>query len=181
MDYNGYSRSDLDGAAPSRVSTRERDDYRASDPYRDRRRSPAAGEYSLHTRLAFRPSRRLSPPGLPLRDRRRDPRDRRDRDDRDRRRSRSPAPIDRYQPDRVPRERDDYYRRDDEPRRDRRRSSPDRMGGGSSIDRYVPNAPEPVQLLSNPLPDPMKLDFQVGFTWFAEWWRTEQRLSLIHI
>lgn len=23
----------------------------------------------------------------------------------------------------------------------------------------------------------MKLDFQVGFTWFAEWWRTEQRLK----
>ena len=23
----------------------------------------------------------------------------------------------------------------------------------------------------------MKLDFQVGFTWFAEWWRTEQRIK----
>lgn len=149
MDYNSYSRGDLDGASVSRVSARDRDDYRASDPYRDRRRSPP-------------PDRR---------------RDRRDRDDRDRRRSRSPAPIDRYQPDRVPRDRDDYYRRDDDLRRDRRRSSPDRMGGSSTIDRYVPNQPEPVQLLTNPLPDPMKLDFQVGFTWFAEWWRTEQRIK----
>lgn len=33
------------------------------------------------------------------------------------------------------------------------------------------------QLLVNPMPDPMKLDFQVGFTWFAEWWRTEQRVK----
>jgi len=29
----------------------------------------------------------------------------------------------------------------------------------------------------NPLQDPMKLDFQVGFTWFAEWWRAEQRIK----
>ena len=132
MDYK-YSRSDLDGASDSRYA-RERDDYRASDSYRDRRS------------------------------------DRRDRNDRDRRRSRSPLPVDRYQPlDRVPRDRDDYYSR-----RERRRSSPDRMGAGGAIDRYVPNQPEPPQLLSNPLPDPLKLEFQVGFTWFAEWWRTEQ-------
>lgn len=176
MDYNGYSRGDLDGASVSRVSARDRDDYRASDPYRDRRRSPPPGEFYRPRRSAYRPRRglSLSPPDLPFRDRRRD---RRDRDDRDRRRSRSPAPIDRYQPDRVPRDRDDYYRRDDDLRRDRRRSSPDRMGGSSTIDRYVPNQPEPVQLLTNPLPDPMKLDFQVGFTWFAEWWRTEQRIK----
>jgi hypothetical protein len=99
----------------------------------------------------------------------------RDRDrDRDRRRSRSPAQIDRYQPDRS--SRDDYYRdrRDDLPPRERRRSSPQ----PTVIDRYVPgeSAPPP-QLLVNPLPDPMKLDFQVGFTWFAEWWRTEQRIK----
>ncbi|WPG97541.1 Hypothetical protein R9X50_00031800 [Acrodontium crateriforme] len=102
------------------------------------------------------------------RDRRRSP-DRRRGGDRDRRRSRSPAQIDRYQPDRVPR--DDYYRRDD---RERRRSSPP----PPSIDRYVPgqDAPAPA-LLVNPMPDPMKLEFQVGFTWFAEWWRTEQRIK----
>ncbi|KAK0847792.1 hypothetical protein LTR03_006150 [Friedmanniomyces endolithicus] len=105
----------------------------------------------------------------PYRDRRRSP-DRR----RERRRSRSPTHIDRYQPDRLPR--DDYYRdrRDDPTPRDRRRSSPQ----PTAIDRYVPgqDAPAP-QLMVNPLPDPMKLDFQVGFTWFAEWWRTEQRIK----
>ncbi|KAK3071730.1 hypothetical protein LTR53_008125, partial [Teratosphaeriaceae sp. CCFEE 6253] len=105
----------------------------------------------------------------PYRDRRRSP-DRR----RERRRTRSPAQIDRYQPDRGPR--DDYYRdrRDDLAPRERRRSSPQ----PPSIDRYVPGQDAPLpQLLVNPLPDPMKLDFQVGFTWFAEWWRTEQRIK----
>ena len=103
-------------------------------------------------------------------------RERDDRDRRERRRSRSPAAIDRYQPDRLPR--DDYYRRYDDrnDRRDRRRSSPDRMGAGT-IDRYVPNQSEPAAPLVNPLPDPMKLEFQVGFTWFAEWWRAEQRVK----
>jgi hypothetical protein len=100
-------------------------------------------------------------------------RERDDRDRRDRRRSRSPAAIDRYQPDRVPR--DEYYRRDDD-RRDRRRSSTDRMGA-PTIDRYVPNQSDPAPVLVNPLPDPMKLEFQVGFTWFAEWWRGEERVK----
>ncbi|CAK1354627.1 hypothetical protein CB0940_01540 [Cercospora beticola] len=103
----------------------------------------------------------------PYRERRRSP-DRR----RDRRRSRSPAAIDRYQPDR---QRDDYSyssRGRDEPHHQRRRSSP------QAIDRYVPGErPEHAPVLVNPLPDPMKLDFQVGFTWFAEWWRTEQRIK----
>ncbi|KXT07400.1 hypothetical protein AC578_415 [Pseudocercospora eumusae] len=136
MDDYDYARdTDLlpsrNSPSVSRTSARDRDDYRAADPYRDnRRRSP---------------------------DRRRD-----------RRRSRSPTQIDRYQPDRV---RDDhsYPRSRDEPH-SRRRSSP------PPIDRYVPG-PEPAAVLVNPLPDPMKLDFQVGFTWFAEWWRTEQRIK----
>lgn len=104
-------------------------------------------------------------------------RERDDRDRRERRRSRSPAAIDRYQPDRLPR--DDYYRRDadDRDRRDRRRSSPDRMGAAGMIDRYIPNHSDPAPVLVNPLPDPMKLEFQVGFTWFAEWWRGEQRVK----
>lgn len=104
-------------------------------------------------------------------------RERDDRDRRERRRSRSPAAIDRYQPDRLPR--DDYYRRDadDRDRRDRRRSSPDRMGAAGTIDRYIPNHSDPAPVLVNPLPDPMKLEFQVGFTWFAEWWRGEQRVK----
>ncbi|KAK5127144.1 hypothetical protein LTR85_008504 [Meristemomyces frigidus] len=132
--YEAYQRSP---PPPSRGSTRDREEYRPADPYRDRRRSPE-------------PRRR----------------------DRDRRRSRSPNQIDRYQPDRVPR--DDYYRRDDM-HRERRRSSPQPP---TAIDRYVPGQNEvPPQLLVNPMADPMKLEFQVGFTWFAEWWRTEQRIK----
>ncbi|KAF7190144.1 Zinc finger protein [Pseudocercospora fuligena] len=146
MDDYDYGRdTDLvrsrDSPSVSRTSGRDRDDYRAADPYRDnRRRSP--GESNFHCRI---PDRR-----------------------RDRRRSRSPTQIDRYQPDRV---RDDYsYPRSRDEPHSRRRSSP------PPIDRYVPG-PEPAAVLVNPLPDPMKLDFQVGFTWFAEWWRTEQRIK----
>lgn len=94
---------------------------------------------------------------------------------RNRRRSRSPAQIDRYQPDRLPR--DDYHnaRGRDDSHRERRRSSPQ----PPTIDRYVPGMqdPTPPQLLINPMADPLKLDFQVGFTWFAEWWRAEQRVK----
>ncbi|CAO2656976.1 Nn.00g057790.m01.CDS01 [Neocucurbitaria sp. VM-36] len=84
-----------------------------------------------------------------------------------RRRSRSPQNIDRYQPDRAR----DY----DQPRRDgnRRRSSPPPMQAG--IDRYVPGqdnfAPT---FTTNPIPNPMNLEYQVGFNYFAEWWRVEQ-------
>ena len=157
MDYDTYSRSP---AAAARPPTRDREDYRSSDPYRDRRRSPG-----LQLTL---PIRTREPPVLHETDRRRG-------GERDRRRSRSPTQIDRYQPDRVPR--DDYYasRSRDDGHRERRRSSPQ----PPSIDRYVPGMPEPAppQILHNPLPDPMKLDFQVGFTWFAEWWRTEQKIK----
>ncbi|SMR44853.1 unnamed protein product [Zymoseptoria tritici ST99CH_3D1] len=138
-EYNGYSRS-------PEARTREQPSARPQGRERDEYRSADA----------YRGERRRSP-------------DRRRQGDRDRRRSRSPAQVDRYQPDRV---RDDYVyppRGRDEPRQ-RRRSSP------QAIDRYVPG-PEPPALLVNPLPDPMKLEFQVGFTWFAEWWRTEQRLK----
>ena len=155
MEYESYTRSP---PPPSRGSGRERDDYRSADPYRDRRRSP--GRQTRPFRDSFHAKCVV--------DRRRD----RDRD-RDRRRSRSPTQIDRYQPDRIPR--DDYYSRRDDGPRERRRSSPQ----PPSIDRYVPgqDAQTPPALLVNPLPDPMKLDFQVGFTWFAEWWRTEQRIK----
>ena len=153
MDDYEYGRSPPRDVLPAaRLPGRDRDDYR-SDTYRD--------------------SRRRSPGGDARRSRRDDPRltdtDRRRGGERDRRRSRSPAQIDRYQPDRI---RDDYTyssRGRDEPHQ-RRRSSP------QGIDRYVPG-PEPPAVLVNPLPDPLKLDFQVGFTWFAEWWRTEQRIK----
>ena len=73
--------------------------------------------------------------------------------------------IDRYQPsDRLPR---------DENRR--RPSSPP-----LNIDRYVPGEdPPPTKLptRTNPLPNPLSLDYQVGFNWFAEWWRTERTIK----
>ena len=148
MEYDSYTRS------PPEPRPRDRDDYRSADAYRDRRRSPGPHARStLYTRFSR----------LTIADRR--------RPEHTRRRSRSPQ-IDRYQPDRVPR--DDYYRRDDGPR-DRRRSSPQPV---QNIDRYVPGQDAaPAPLLVNPMPDPMRLEFQVGFTWFAEWWRTEQRIK----
>ncbi|KAL9633767.1 MAG: hypothetical protein Q9164_004506 [Protoblastenia rupestris] len=89
-------------------------------------------------------------------------------------RSRSPTAIDRYQP--GARNRDDYYdnSRDHPPRNrdDRRRPSSPPL-----IDRYVPGqTPQPV-VRTNPLPDPLSLDFQVGFNWFGEWWRVEQAIK----
>ncbi|KAL9128127.1 MAG: hypothetical protein Q9217_003128 [Psora testacea] len=89
-------------------------------------------------------------------------------------RSRSPTIIDRYQP--GVRNRDEYYdnSRDHPPRSrdDRRRPSSPPL-----IDRYVPGqTPQPV-VRSNPLPDPLSLDFQVGFNWFGEWWRVEQAIK----
>ncbi|KAI4124966.1 MAG: hypothetical protein LQ347_005533, partial [Umbilicaria vellea] len=85
--------------------------------------------------------------------------------------------IDRYQPsERLPRE--DFYGQSREhasrDREDRRRpQSP--LG---SIDRYVPG-PDTGKppLRTNPLPNPLSLDFQVGFNWFAEWWRVEQSIK----
>lgn len=92
-------------------------------------------------------------------------------------RSRSPVMIDRYQPsERLPR--DDYYNQSREhasrDREDRRRP-PSPIG---HIDRYVPgqSTGKPT-IRTNPLPNPLSLDFQVGFNWFAEWWRIEQSIK----
>jgi uncharacterized C2H2 Zn-finger protein len=45
----------------------------------------------------------------------------------------------------------------------------------AGIDRYVPGqdsfAPT---FTTNPIPNPMGLEYQVGFNYFAEWWRVEQ-------
>lgn len=46
----------------------------------------------------------------------------------------------------------------------------------ANIDRYVPGQdvkPLPV----NPVPDPHKLDYQVGFSYFGEWWRHDQLIK----
>ena len=85
--------------------------------------------------------------------------------------------IDRYQPsERLPRE--DFYGQSREhasrDREDRRRP----QSPPGNIDRYVPGpdtGKPPVR--SNPLPNPLSLDFQVGFNWFAEWWRVEQSIK----
>ncbi len=92
-------------------------------------------------------------------------------------RSRSPLPVDRYEPSpRIKRERDDYRSSRDRDRddRDRRRPSP----GARDIDRYVPGfegASPPITV--NPLADPAKLPFQVGFSYFGEWWRTNEKIK----
>lgn len=92
-------------------------------------------------------------------------------------RSRSPM-IDRYEPfDRRPR--DDFYNtsRDNAAReREDRRRPPSPTA--SNIDRYVPGQDSGKRPLpTNPLPNPLSLDFQVGFTWFAEWWRAEEKVN----
>ncbi|KAF2498622.1 hypothetical protein BU16DRAFT_300750 [Lophium mytilinum] len=89
-------------------------------------------------------------------------------------RSRSPQAIDRYQPSR---DRDDYYPgggRDEREHPRRRRSSGHAVP--PTIDRYVPGQESPFTptMTTNPVPNPMTLEFQVGFNYFAEWWRMEQ-------
>jgi uncharacterized C2H2 Zn-finger protein len=87
-------------------------------------------------------------------------------------RSRSPVTVDRYEPSgRVPR--DDYTRQRDRGDRERRVSP-----GPLNIDRYVPgqdSGPPPITV--NPLADPATLPFQVGFSYFGEWWRTNEKIK----
>ncbi|KAI1344980.1 hypothetical protein F5Y15DRAFT_13337 [Xylariaceae sp. FL0016] len=87
-----------------------------------------------------------------------------------RNRSRTPVAVDRYEP--RGRTRDEYAARD---RDDRRRiTSPP-----ANIDRYVPGAnnnPPPPPTV-NPLPDPVKLPYQVGFSYFGEWWRANEKIK----
>lgn len=49
----------------------------------------------------------------------------------------------------------------------------------ANIDRYVPGqAPaEPPVLTVNPLQDPVKFPFQVGFSYFGEWWRANEKIK----
>ncbi|MCJ1397362.1 hypothetical protein MMC11_000555 [Xylographa trunciseda] len=90
-------------------------------------------------------------------------------------RSRSPVAIDRYQPGDRPL-RDDFYGHSRD-REDRRRV-PTPPANPANIDRYVPGQDSGVpQIRINPLPNPLSLDFQVGFNWFAEWWRFEQLIK----
>lgn len=60
-------------------------------------------------------------------------------------------------------------------REDRRRAPSPTV---ANIDRYVPGQDTGKRPLpANPLPNPLNLDFQVGFNWFAEWWRAEQAVK----
>ncbi|KAL4771604.1 hypothetical protein BDW60DRAFT_207966 [Aspergillus nidulans var. acristatus] len=87
--------------------------------------------------------------------------------------------IDRYEPSDRRASRDDFYSASREhtarDREDRRRP-PSPMA--ANIDRYVPGQDAGKRSIpSNPLPNPLNLDFQVGFNWFAEWWRAEQAIK----
>ncbi|KAK3300463.1 uncharacterized protein B0H64DRAFT_428529 [Chaetomium fimeti] len=89
--------------------------------------------------------------------------------DRSRRRSRSPAAVDRYEP--RARGRDEYAGTRDRDERGRRSPHP-------NIDRYVPGQDSaPHRNMNNPLPDPLKMPYQVGFSWFGEWWRANEKIK----
>lgn len=79
-------------------------------------------------------------------------------------RSRSPVQIDRYKP--GPRD-------DNVAAQYRRRSPPPNP---ANIDRYVPGQDQPA-IISNPMPNPLSMNVQVGFSFFAEWWRKEQEVK----
>ncbi|KAK0734019.1 hypothetical protein B0T26DRAFT_632796 [Lasiosphaeria miniovina] len=91
--------------------------------------------------------------------------------DRSRRRSRSPLAVDRYEP--RARARDEYAGTRDREDRPRRIGSPP-----ANIDRYVPGQESaPAQPLTNPIPDPIRLSYQVGFSYFGEWWRANEKIK----
>ncbi|KAI9722715.1 MAG: hypothetical protein M1812_001646 [Candelaria pacifica] len=101
------------------------------------------------------------------------PQDRRPRGGRGR--SRSPQAIDRYQPSDGRPPRDEFYG-GPRGREDRRRSSPPPMQG--NIDRYIPGQDTGKNtILVNPIQDPMTMEFQVGFNYFAEWWRINESIK----
>lgn len=92
-----------------------------------------------------------------------------------RNRSRSPV-IDRYQPGRDRGSRDDYYDPRNPRDRDDRRRAPSPTP--ANIDRYVPGQePEKPVVRINPVQNPLSMDTQAGFSYFAEWWRNEQQIS----
>lgn len=92
---------------------------------------------------------------------------------RGRERSRSPPVIDRYEPLGV-RSRDDYDRQRIRDRGDVRRVSPT----PAKIDRYVPGQDSGLPPITvNMIQDPSTLPFQVGFSYFGEWWRTNEKIK----
>jgi uncharacterized C2H2 Zn-finger protein len=87
--------------------------------------------------------------------------------------------IDRYEPSDRRTHREDFYNGSRESaarEREDRRRPPSPMA--ANIDRYVPGQDGGKRPLpTNPMPNPLSLDFQVGFNWFAEWWRAEQNVT----
>lgn len=157
--YEGYD------ASPGR--NRDADSFSGRAPAEYRRRSPGMLLYS-GSLVGWRSARPFTDQLLLVSQ---------DRRGRGRGRSRSPM-IDRYEPtERRPR--DDFYNNSrDQAARDRedRRRPP--SPNVTNIDRYIPGQDSGKRPLpTNPLPDPLSLDFQVGFTWFAEWWRAEQAID----
>jgi uncharacterized C2H2 Zn-finger protein len=99
-------------------------------------------------------------------------------------RSRSPVAIDRYQPsrdrngdrDRGGRDRDDYESKRPPRDHDDRRRAPSPTA--ANIDRYVPGQePDKPIVRMNPLTNPLALESQAGFSFFADWWRWEQQVK----
>ncbi|KAJ5555788.1 hypothetical protein N7535_008220 [Penicillium sp. DV-2018c] len=95
-------------------------------------------------------------------------------------RSRSPV-IDRYEPSDRRFHRDDFYNSSRDyaarEREDRRRAPSPTV---ANIDRYVPGQEGgggKRSDVTNQLPDPLNLDYQVGFNFFAEWWRLEASVN----
>jgi hypothetical protein len=164
--YDTYG-SPTDERPPSRYRDEE-PPYERTDSYR--RRSPGTSRFPatrarVLTRRSVADDRRRPPP---------------------RARSRSPVAIDRYQPgdrgDRAGRERngrDDYFNDARAPptrERDERRRAPSPVA--ANIDRYVPGQDAAKSAVSvNPLRNPLTLDTQVGFSFFADWWRWENQIK----
>lgn len=97
-----------------------------------------------------------------------------------RNRSRSPVAIDRYQPERERTTRDDYYDASRPAPRERERDDRRRPPSptAANIDRYVPGQePNKPVVRVNPLANPLTLDTQAGFSFFADWWRCEQQIK----
>ncbi|KAI5300496.1 hypothetical protein KEM56_002393 [Ascosphaera pollenicola] len=185
--YSSYRRRPSPSPDRRRPSVRARsrspfptiDRYQPDDRERERGRDRDYREYSRDPRPPRRDRER---------ERERDPRERdtfathrdRDRDDyytrerelhdADRYRERDRG-LDRGLHDRVDRPHD-------RERNDRRRAAGPMSPLAGTIDRYVPGQSPPHPLIcANTLPNPLSLDYQVGFNWFAEWWRTEQAIK----
>lgn len=85
--------------------------------------------------------------------------------------------IDRYEPGgRSIRERD-HDKRERDGRRDSRERRRVPSPGPANIDRYVPGQEGASPITINPVADPASLPYQVGFSYFSEWWRFNEKIK----